>query len=97
MGSGHSYLQNQAVVDSGEGLVYFQDLFSIAGPGGLKFSTLQNMPSMSMSVNGLQNQMSGSFGGVSFSTLQNMPSMSMSVNGLQNLDVVDTGNGLVFY
>ena len=97
MGAQHSYLQNNAVVDSGHGLVYFQDLFSISGPGGLKISGLQNMPSVystGLKLNdnlpkpwakGLQNQFSLSGpGGLKFSTLQ-------------DLAVVDTGHGLVYY
>ena len=45
MGQQHSYLQNQAVVDSGHGLVYFQDLFSLAAPGGIKME-FQNQNSI---------------------------------------------------
>ena len=65
MGAQHSYLQNLDVVDSGHGLVYFQDLFSLAGPGGLKFSTLQNLPSVQGGQDGLGYQTMG--------YLQNLP------------------------
>ena len=77
MGQQHSYLQNQAVVDSGHGLVYFQDLFSLAGPGGMKLD-FQNQNSIEataaaganaavMAATGhLQNQMSIGGGGMKF-------------------------------
>ena len=95
MGAQHSYLQNLDVVDSGHGLVYFQDLFSLAGPGGLKFSTLQNQNSIEataaaganaavMAATGnLQDLFSlAGPGGLKFSTLQNLPSVQGGQDGL---------------
>ena len=96
MGAQHSYLQNQNVVDTGNGLVYFQDLFSLAGPGGMKMD-FQNQNAIEATA------AAGANAAVMAATgnLQDLFSISgpggLKFSGLQNLDVVDSGHGLVFF
>ena len=102
MGQQHSYLQNQAVVDSGHGLVYFQDLFSLAGPGGMKLD-FQNQNSIEataaaganaavMAATGhLQNQMSIGGGGMKLE-FQNQNAVATAAAGANAAVMAATGN-----
>ena len=88
MGAQHSYLQNQNVVDTGNGLVYFQDLFSLAGPGGMKME-FQNMPSVQGGQDGMGYQTMGYLQDLYMNSIE-----ATAAAGAQAAVEAATGNGL---